>query len=82
MEIIESTVCDIERRLAARLKDLRAGRDLTLDELAKRSGVSRSRISLIGRAEGSPTASVMDKLAASLGVTLVSRFADGEHPDA
>jgi transcriptional regulator with XRE-family HTH domain len=73
---------DIERRVADRLKELRAERALTLDELAKRSGVSRSMISLIERAESSPTASILDKLAASLGVTLASLFAEEERPDA
>jgi transcriptional regulator with XRE-family HTH domain len=73
---------DVERRLATRLKDLRAERGLTLDELAKESGVSRSMISLIERAESSPTASVLDKLAASLGVTLASLFAEEERADA
>jgi transcriptional regulator with XRE-family HTH domain len=77
-----SMVSDIERHLAARLKTLRAERGLTLDELAKQSGVSRSMISLIERAESSPTASVLDKLAASFGVTLASLFAEEERVDA
>ena len=76
------SVAGIERRVAARLKELRAKRGLTLDELAKRSGVSRSMISLIERAESSPTASVLDKLAASLGVTLASLFAEEERASA
>lgn len=73
---------DIERRVADRLKVLRAERGLTLDELAKRSGVSRSMISLIERAESSPTASVLDKLSAALGVTLASMFAEEARVDA
>jgi len=79
---MESAAFDIERRVAARLKDLRAQRGLTLDEVAKQSGVSRSMISLIERAESSPTASVLDKLAASLGVTLASLFAEEERAGA
>jgi quercetin dioxygenase-like cupin family protein len=39
-------------------------------------------ISLIERAESSPTAAVLDKLAASLGVTLASLFAEQERPGA
>src|ERR1700749_3323378 len=73
---------DVERRVADRLKALRAERGLTLDELAKRSGVSRSMISLIERAESSPTASVLDRLSAALGVTLASMFAPQPHSDA
>ena len=78
---MEPTV-DIERRVADRLKALRAGRGLTLDELAKQSGVSRSMISLIERAESSPTASVLDRLSAALGVTLASMFAEEAREDA
>ena len=79
---MESATADLEHRVAARLRQLRADQGLTLDELAKQSGVSRSMISLIERAESSPTASVLDKLAASLGVTLAALFAEQERPDA
>lgn len=75
-------VSDTERRVADRLKALRAERGLTLDELGKRSGVSRSMISLIERAESSPTASVLDRLSAALGVTLASMFAEDTRVDA
>jgi transcriptional regulator with XRE-family HTH domain len=79
---MEPAAPDLEHRVAARLRQLRADQRLTLDELAKQSGVSRSMISLIERAESSPTASVLDKLAASLGVTLAALFAEQERPDA
>ena len=72
----------IERQIASRLKDLRARRELTLEALARRSAVSRSMISLIERGESSPTASVLDRLAAGLGVTLAALFADSERDDA
>lgn len=72
----------IEARLALRLRRLRAERGLTLEGLAEQSGVSRSMISLIERGESSPTASVLDKLAASLGVTLAGLFAEEERPGA
>ena len=72
----------IEQRVAARLKSLRAARSLTLDDLAEHSGVSRSMISLIERAESSATAAVLDKLAASLGVTLASLFTEDQREDA
>ena len=79
---MELTADNLEHRVAARLRQLRVDQGLTLDELAKQSGVSRSMISLVERAESSPTASVLDKLAASLGVTLAALFAEQEHPDA
>jgi transcriptional regulator with XRE-family HTH domain len=61
-------------RIAARVGRLRADRDLSLEALAGKSGVSRSMISLVERGETSPTAVVLDKLASALGVTLSSLF--------
>ena len=72
----------IERRIAAQIKSLRTLRGRTLDDLARESGVSRSMISLIERAESSATANVLDRLAASLGVSLASLFAEEERLDA
>jgi transcriptional regulator with XRE-family HTH domain len=39
-------------------------------------------ISLVERGESSPTAAVLDRLAAGLGVTIASLFADESRPDA
>jgi transcriptional regulator with XRE-family HTH domain len=72
----------INAHLAARLRGLRAERGLTLDGLAERTGVSRSMISLIERGESSPTAVLLNRLAAGLGVTLASLFAEKESADA
>ncbi|AOI65136.1 DNA-binding protein [Burkholderia territorii] len=71
----------INERIARRVRDLRMLRGYTLDALAARSGVSRSMISLIERASASPTAVVLDKLAAGLGVSLAALFA-GDRDDA
>ncbi|HXK23768.1 MAG TPA: XRE family transcriptional regulator [Myxococcota bacterium] len=68
----------LNERIAERVRALRAARRLSLDALAHRSGVSRSMISLIERGEASPTAVVLDKLAAGLGVLLTSLF-EGPH---
>ena len=65
---------DLNERIAVRVRDLRARHRVSLAALAERSGVSRSMISLIERGESSPTAVVLDKLAAALGVTLASLF--------
>jgi transcriptional regulator with XRE-family HTH domain len=67
---------DINARIALRVRTLRDARGLSLEALAERSGVSRSNISLIERSESSPTAAVLDKLAAAFGVTLASMFED------
>ena len=56
------------------MRELRAAHALSLDALASKSGVSRSMISLIERGESSPTAVVLAKLAAGLGVALASLF--------
>jgi transcriptional regulator with XRE-family HTH domain len=73
---------DLDARLAARIRGLRASRGLTLDGLAERAGVSRSMISLVERGESSPTAAVLERLAAGLGVTLASLFAEEPRADA
>jgi transcriptional regulator with XRE-family HTH domain len=65
---------DIVARVAARVRTLRAARGLALDKLAEASGVSRSMISAIERAEASPTAALLDRLAAGLGVPLAALF--------
>ena len=67
---------DITERLAARAHDLRVSRGLTLETLAEKSGVSRSMISLIERAESTPTAVVLERLATGLDVPLASLFDD------
>ncbi len=60
----------IERRLAQRLKALRADRGWSLDELARRSGVSRATLSRLESAEVSPTAGVLGRLCAAYGLSL------------
>ena len=67
---------DINARIARRVRELRSAKGFSLDALAERSGVSRSNISLIERAQSSPTAVVLDKLSAGLGVTVASLFDD------
>jgi transcriptional regulator with XRE-family HTH domain len=65
---------DLNERIAERVRELRARQGLSLEALATKSGVSRSMISLIERGESSPTAVVLEKLAAGLGVMLASLF--------
>ena len=57
-------------RLGGRVRELRRGRGLTLEELAGLSGVSRAMISKLERGEKNPTLVVVAKLAEGLGVTL------------
>src|SRR5688572_22913736 len=72
--IMEAMASALNQRIAERVRELRAARGLSLDALASKSGVSRSMISLIERGESSPTAVVLEKLAAGLGVMLASLF--------
>lgn len=60
----------VDRQIALRLKGLRAERGWSLDELAKRSTVSRATLSRLENGEVSPTASVLGKLCATYGMTM------------
>jgi len=71
---------DINQRIADRVRELRGASGQSLEALAQQSGVSRSMISLIERGESSATAVVLEKLAASLGVSLAGLFEDPQAP--
>jgi transcriptional regulator with XRE-family HTH domain len=71
---MKETAHSVNERVAFRVRELRAALSLSLDDLATKSGVSRSMISLVERGESSPTAVVLDKLAAGLNVSLASLF--------
>ena len=71
---------NINTRIAGRVASLRRELALSLDELAEKCAVSRSMISLIERGESSPTAVVLEKISAGLGVPLSSLFTDSEAP--
>lgn len=73
---------EIDALLATRVRELRRTQNLTLEQLAESSGVSRSMISLIERQETSPTAAVLNKLADAFGVSLPTLFAtETQGPD-
>ena len=74
LSTMEETVGTVNGRIAERVRELRISRAFSLEALAAKSGVSRSMISVIERGESSPTAVVLEKLAAGLGVTLASLF--------
>lgn len=67
-----------ELRLAARLADLRAERGWSLEELARRTGVSRSTLSRLERAEISPTAALLGRLCAAYERTMSRLLAEVE----
>jgi transcriptional regulator with XRE-family HTH domain len=67
---MDTMVDDIGHRLAQRIRLERDGRGWSLAELAQRSGVSKATISKIERAEVSPTAVVLVRLASAFDLTL------------
>lgn len=74
MSTMQETARDLNERIADRVRELRAAHGLSLDALAAKSGVSRSMLSLVERAESSPTAVLLEKIAAGLGVTMAAMF--------
>jgi transcriptional regulator with XRE-family HTH domain len=68
----------LDGRLADRLAQLRLERDWSLDELARRTGVSRSTLSRLERAEISPTAALLGKLCAAYERTMSRLLAEVE----
>lgn len=74
---------EITARLASRLKEERAAKGLSLDALAKLSGVSRSMLSQIERGESSPTVASLWNLTRALNVdfsALLDQESEPEHP--
>ena len=68
----------LDDRLAQRLAGLRVHHEWSLDELAARTGVSRSTLSRLERGEISPTASLLGKLCTAYGWTMSRLLADVE----
>lgn len=69
---------DVDERLARRLTALRVEHAWSLDELAGRTGVSRSTLSRLERAEISPTATLLNKLCRAYGRTMSRLLAEVE----
>ncbi|WP_145154547.1 helix-turn-helix domain-containing protein [Pseudomonas oryzihabitans] len=60
----------LDQQLAVRLKALRLERELSLEQLATLSGVSRATLSRLENAEVSPTTAVLGQLCSAYGLTL------------
>ncbi|MGZ4134100.1 MAG: helix-turn-helix domain-containing protein [Tumebacillaceae bacterium] len=60
----------MDMSFGVRVKKVRADKKLTLQELSKRSGVSRSMLSKIEREEKNPTIQIAAQVAEGLGMTL------------
>ena len=71
---------EVERRIAARLAQLRTERGWSLEDVAERTGISRATLSRIERSELSPTAAMLGALCTLYGWTLSRLMADAETP--
>ncbi|MFI8184666.1 XRE family transcriptional regulator [Actinacidiphila glaucinigra] len=71
-------LASVDARLAARLAELRDERGWSLDELATRTGISRSTLSRLERAEISPTAALLGRLCAAYERTMSRLLAEVE----
>jgi transcriptional regulator with XRE-family HTH domain len=67
--------------LATTLQDARVARGLSAGALAELSGVSRAMIGKIERGDAQPTAALLGRLSAALGMTLSELVADAERDD-
>ena len=76
-----SAVATQNGAVGARIRSLREGLDLSLRDLAERSGVSAPMLSQVERGETSPTISAATKIASGLDLTLsqLLRLDEGEH---
>ena len=64
----EIGAADLARRVAENLKDQRKRRELSLDQMARMTGVSRAALSQIETRKTNPTIGVLWKIASGLGI--------------
>lgn len=67
---------ELHKTIGAQIRNFRKERDLTLKQLARRTGLSVSLLSQIERAESSASVSSLYKIAAALGVKLTQLFGE------
>jgi transcriptional regulator with XRE-family HTH domain len=73
--MIDTTVTE---QLGTRIQERRRQKQLTLEALAERSGVSRAMLSKVERCEKNPTVAVALKIAKALGVSLFELLGETE----
>lgn len=71
----------VEARIAANLKRRREELGLSLAQLAAQSGVSKAMIAKVESGQSSPTAGLLGRLCAGLGVTLSTLMIEAEAGD-
>jgi len=80
MSVMMENADDILTQLPARLKDARRVQGLSLDAVAKLSGVSRSMVSQIERGESSPTIATLWNLTRALQVDFAGLLDGASEP--
>jgi len=75
------TVDEVEARIADNLRRKRVELGLSLGQLAERAGVSKAMIAKVESGVSSPTAGLLGRLCAGLGVTLSSLMMSAESAD-
>lgn len=81
-ELPGSAAPAVPPRVGEQIQRLRSERKMTLDELSRAAGVSKSMLSEIERDKANPTIAVAWRLTNALGVKLDSLFAAPRAPDA
>jgi transcriptional regulator with XRE-family HTH domain len=69
-------VDDTSARLGRRLREIRMGRGLSLQDAARRAGLSKSFLSEVEQGRVSPSVASLTKIAAALGIPIGSLFED------
>lgn len=75
------TTDTVDARIAANLRHKREELGLSLGRLAARSGVSKAMVAKVESGASSPTAGILGRLCAGLGVTLSSLMMSAESAD-
>lgn len=73
-------MCDISKNVSQNLKEIRKNRQFTLEELAEKSGVSKSMLGEIERGRSNPTITVLWKITQALKVPLTTLIENQNSP--
>jgi len=68
-----------EREIILKIRSLRKNRDVTLDQLAKMTGLTKGYLSQIENSTKTPPFSTLDKIAYALGVDITYFFVNSEN---
>jgi transcriptional regulator with XRE-family HTH domain len=75
----EVGAAELAARVAANLREQRRKREMSLDQLAQRTGVSRAGLSQIETCKTNPSIGVLWKIASGLGIPFADLLGETEH---